>query len=439
MQWNLCGCSCKTDKISKVDFSGENVMNYLFMTDAYYPKASANGICVKKIVINLRNRGHRVFTISWDEDSEIRESSDDYTIKTYYVLRMPSVHLNSNIKKKIIPLCGAISHNLSPVSYWSYVCQYLRMAETIIKENNIDCVICAQFPFEAVYAGYLLKKRYPYLRFMTYELDFFSEASEGKLPLFVYRIRKKIYRAWYRKIYELTECVLYMEPHKLSYESENYYGFKEKFIGIFPPLLLNLESRIDRAERFDYQKAMQSHSNIKMLYSGVLLANVRPPFSCCRILAICNNSMPLHCDFFSRGECEDFLEEQARLYPGVFHPNGYVSQEELDEHMRNTDVLLSIGNAVSEMLPSKIFSYMTYQKPIIHFSQQEKDMAGDILKHYSYALVISNSMPDHEAAKCIAEFLQKFHTKEMLDYKILLKDFEMCTPDYTANIVEMHK
>ncbi len=412
-------------------------MNYLFMTDAYYPKPSANGNCVREIVKNLRKRGHRVFTISWEEDCQIQENTDDYTIKTWYVLRTPSVYLKSNVKKKLISLGGAISHNLSPVSYWSYVRQYLKIAKTIIKETDIHCIICAQFPFEAVCAGYILKKRHPNLRFMTYELDYFSEASEGNLPTFIYRFRKIIYKTWYRKIYKLTARVLYMEPHKLNYERENYYGFKEKFFGIFPPLLLDLELRTDQTERFEYQKVMKSHSNIKMLYSGVLLVNVRPPISCCRILAICNNSIPLHCDFFSRGDYEDFLVEQAQRFPGVFHPNGYVSQKELAECIRNTDVLLSIGNSVSEMLPSKIFSYMTYQKPIIHFSQQEKDMAADILKYYPYALVIPDNISDYEAAKRIVEFIQQFHTKHMLDYKTLLKKFEKCTPDYTADIIEM--
>lgn len=412
-------------------------MNYLFMTDAYYPKASANGACTREIIINLRKRGHRVFTISWDENSQTQENEDDYTIKTWYVLRKSSVYLNSNVKKKLIPLCGAILHNLSPVSYWSYVRQYLKIAETIIEKTKIDCIVCVQFPFEAVCAGYILKKRHPNLHFIVYELDFFSKASEGNLPLFVYRFRKMIYRVWYRRIYKLTERVLYMEPHKTNYERENYYGFKEKFIGIFPPLLLNPESRMQTTERFDYQKAIKSHSNIKMLYSGILLENIRPPFTCCRILARCNDSIPLHCDFFSRGDYEDFLAEQAQRFPGVFHTNGYVSQNELDEHLQNADVLLSIGNAVSEMLPSKIISYMTYQKPIIHFSQQENDMAGDVLKHYSYALVIPSNISDDEAAKCVIEFIQQFNTKNILNYKKLLKDLEICTPDYTTNIIEM--
>lgn len=411
-------------------------MNYLFLTDAYYPKPSANGACVREIVINLRNRGHRVFTISWDENSQSRESMDDYTIKTWYVLRAPSIYLNGTIKRKLISLGKVISHNLSPVSYWSYVHQYLKIAEMIIEKIDIDCFICAQFPFEAVYAGYILKKRYPNICFITYELDFFSEASEGKLPTFIYKLRKNIYRIWYRKIYKLTNCILYMEPHKQNYERENFYGYKEKFLGIFPPLLLKQESNSEIAERFDYQKILKSNSKIKMLYSGVLLSNVRQPFSCLRVLVICNNSVPLHCDFFSRGEYEDFLAEQAHLYPELFHTHGYVSQAELDKHMRNTDVLLSIGNYVSEMLPSKIFSYMTYKKPIIHFSQQKRDIAGDILKHYSYALVIPHNISDCEAAMLIIDFLKYFNRKDALDYQKLLKDFEKCTPDYVANIIE---
>lgn len=414
-------------------------MNCLFLTDAYYPKPSANGACVREIVMNLRKRGHRVFTISWDEDSQARENADDYTIKTWYILKMPTKRMKNSVKRKLVTLCGAVSHNFSPVSYWSYVRQYLEIAESIIKGSDIDCVICAQFPFEAVYAGYILKKRHPHLYFMTYDLDFFSEASEGKLPLFVYKIRKKIYRKWYQRIYKLTERTLYMEPHKTNYERENYYGFTEKFISIFPPLLLVQRSQIDTTERFSYHNAIKSHSSIKMLYSGVLLNNVRPPISCCRILTICNESIPLHCDFFSRGDFEGYLAEQEKQFPSVFHPMGYVSQDELNKHMRDADVLLSIGNAVSDMMPSKIFTYMNYRKPIIHFSQQENDMASDILTKYSYALVIPYNVSDLEAAKLIVDFLEKFHTRDLLDYDALLKEFEKCTPDYTSDIIEMNK
>ena len=101
----------------------------------------------------------------------------------------------------------------------------------------------------------------------------------------------------------------------------------------------------------------------------------------------------------------------------------------------NAQVLISIGNANTDMVPSKIFEYMATGKPIIHFYSTERDSCIQYYKKYPLSLLIKedNSYMQDNADRII-EFISKVLGKT-LQYKEVESMFPLNTPVYTVRII----
>jgi hypothetical protein len=73
---------------------------------------------------------------------------------------------------------------------------------------------------------------------------------------------------------------------------------------------------------------------------------------------------------------------------------------ELTEKIAEADVLVNIGNLVSTMVPSKIFEYMSYGKPIISTFDIENEPSAEYLCNYPLSILLDGkSSPEENAAK----------------------------------------
>ena len=108
-----------------------------------------------------------------------------------------------------------------------------------------------------------------------------------------------------------------------------------------------------------------------------------------------------------------------------------ISHDDVLEKIYNADVLLSIGNKESPMVPSKIYEYMSTGKPIIHFYFYDGDPCIEPLKRYGNALLIKDN--DKLSKDKIFEFLKNF---KQLECKDIEKMFLTSTPKYTVDLLK---
>ena len=106
----------------------------------------------------------------------------------------------------------------------------------------------------------------------------------------------------------------------------------------------------------------------------------------------------------------------------------------MEKIILNTDILVSIGNAVSNSLPSKVIDYIAYGKPIIHFSSQKNDVCKNYFDKYPLALVIDESAPVNHACDLIKEFIAENKGKKV-SYDTISKIFYRNEPQYSANMI----
>ncbi|MEE0800040.1 MAG: glycosyltransferase [Gemmiger sp.] len=79
--------------------------------------------------------------------------------------------------------------------------------------------------------------------------------------------------------------------------------------------------------------------------------------------------------------------------------------------LAGADVLLNLGNAVENQLPSKLFEYFAAGKPVLHLAMIENDPALPYLARYPLSLVLHRGQPD--AADRLAQWLDRVAGKRL--------------------------
>lgn len=121
-------------------------------------------------------------------------------------------------------------------------------------------------------------------------------------------------------------------------------------------------------------------NEVRLCYCGTLMSDIRNPEKLLQAFLMLPENYVL--SFYSKG-CEDIIERYKMMASDRILNNGRIMDStQYDEMIHSQDVLISIGNTVSNQIPSKIFDYCSYGKPIIHFINSKDDEIKNILKFY---------------------------------------------------------
>ena len=134
---------------------------------------------------------------------------------------------------------------------------------------------------------------------------------------------------------------------------------------------------------------MEPHNGLRCVFCGSLYPTLREPDFALELFAALN--VPnLTLTMAGRGWSP--FEESARkasavlgarfLRPGLLPPDKAAALE------AGADILLSLGNAFDNQMPSKLFSYFATGKPILHLAVTDTDPTLPYLAKYPLALVL---------------------------------------------------
>ena len=155
--------------------------NYLIICSDYLSSSDANGNCMRNIVTELVRRNNRVYVISEADTNGLILKSENTCV---YGVKRP---LFARFERKFGEYSGVTSAvrllraccvamlypNVSPLRS----IRVLKFAEELISSLDIHSVLCAYRPFESLYAGVRLKKRFPSLQVVGYHLDLLKAAN----------------------------------------------------------------------------------------------------------------------------------------------------------------------------------------------------------------------------------------------------------------------
>ena len=133
-----------------------------------------------------------------------------------------------------------------------------------------------------------------------------------------------------------------------------------------------------------------------------------------------------------RGQ-EDLIKRYSEEHlKGRLHYLGEKSTEECDNILADADILVNIGNTVQNQVPSKLFHYIGFGKPILNVIACEDCPTISYMKRYELSCTVKDVNDVFGEAKKVQQWIIDNYKKRIsLDKNKQI--FEDCTPEYISN------
>lgn len=411
-------------------------MNYLFLIDRHPPTTSANGICAERIMSELVKRGNTVHCVCYNADEVTGTSYQCHAIPQKLWDRLAQRYAKSQflfhkgififlrILYWIYRFC-ILSH--WPMNSFCTARNFYKKASEIIENEEITHLVAISYPGETLWTAKNLKNKYgKRIRAYLFPLDVTTEGKyDGtKLERFFSRIGgRRFLRSCTRK----ADRLLVLENAEGYFRKVFSAEDQEKFAVCGIPLL---EARDEQIPDKSFRRT------IECVYAGNLIYGIRNPIPLMDELEKCKIPEVDHINFHLFGKADQAIRSiwEGRYEYVRIIDHGWVDEDKLAEGIRDADVLINIGNTLCHLIPSKLFKYMSSNKPIIHQYFVEDDPCILYLKEYGNAFLFDQSTSNNSISidLGLCEFLAEAEQKDI----DLLSLFPRCTANYIADILE---
>ena len=381
----------------------------LCIVDYYNPIISTNANCADKIAAYFKKNGYVVDFLSYknnvnDKDIEILpDSSISFKLKPHTISFLEK-HKNYSswenvpvLQKKIVNLKAKLK------SLFKYKTEFQILnsitntdVKKLLKKANVNWEFCFAFslPIKNIIIGEYLKKQklvkkfYPFLLdpYVNINLDGFKKQNRKKRIKFV----NKKFRAA-DLVFEIDQVI---ERNKKFPFNESY---KQKI----------REFKIPTLEKLEVCNKSSQNKMPNLAYSGGFYEDIRNPKE--MLKAFSQIDLDYRFNIVGAG-CEniikDFCSKKIKFL-------GKKSHDECLRLCEKANVLVSLGNNVSGFIPSKIFEYIAFGKPIIHFYSINEDPVIDILNKYPLSFLFDLNNTDGSQVKDLQKFIKLNFRKQV--------------------------
>ena len=409
----------------------EIYMKILYILGAYKPRASANGLCSDNIIKNLILNGHSVTVLANKMHGVLDYEVNSEGIQIFRVRQRLSIRLKEwgEINCSGHPVRGKLAIFLAKtinklqlffsIAFWPTIStltnfRFKRKAIKLQKEIGYNMVISVYTPIESLKAGYNLKKKYPEITYIAYFLDSLSGGYGPKIFS-----NKTIRRRGMRvedKIFSVADKIILMKSSKNFYER-----FQEKYLSkmYFLDIPMLVKQEVKEANK------IRQNNVYKLLYVGSINLKIRNPYTLINILSVLDRE-DISCEFVGTIDCmwmfDDLKKKMGeRLIFSPFMPHG-----ELKKKFEVADFLVNIGNSITTMVPSKIFEYMSYGKPIIGTYDIVEEPSKKYLESYPESLLLFGKNNAEENVRLLSEFIEQSH--EIVSFETIKSIFKLNLP-----------
>ena len=393
----------------------------ILLLSSYFQSAhaTANGLCARSVRDALCKLGHHVTVICYASHQEGAGEPDVIEVGEKKELR----YYGSNIGVRIKSYTDSIRSLFRPYSDRKLKDAYKTAAVEVMHNKKIDMIVAFYFPLETLIAASELKAEYPDIKTVTYELDSMGDGISKNSAL--EGMKTKVFEHYVDRLYSHIDQIIVMRAHEAFWRQTHERHLRKVQIADIPMILMDTGPKGEIVCERDY---------FECIYAGLLDTNYRNPQYFLMLLSEINrDAIFLKAHFYSKGDCEETLKEVEEK-TGYLKTHGYVSKEILDCASERTSCFISLGNANSKSVPSKIFSYISKVKPIIHLSTQENDVCIDYFSRYPLALVLREGDGLEENAEKIRRFLANC-AERTVEVKGITETFRENTPSFSANLI----
>lgn len=167
-----------------------------------------------------------------------------------------------------------------------------------------------------------------------------------------------------------------------------------------------------------------------LTFAGAFYSAIRRPDEMLQILASLPKSYIVQ--LLGNG-CRGVIQEKSVLFKECkLIDRGMVNHKECLESIRNSNILINVGNKVTNQLPSKVFEYISFGKPIINIYYNENDLGLKYFRKYPLCFNISANNYDDKDIKALVRFCEENKNKS-LTYDQATVNLKECRAENVLN------
>lgn len=170
---------------------------------------------------------------------------------------------------------------------------------------------------------------------------------------------------------------------------------------------------------------------IRCVFAGHLYQNLRSPRYLLEMFSKFSNE-DIHLYFIGTGERQMLQKFESGVLSERLSYLGSMSADDCDSWYQSADILVNIGNSVSNQVPSKIFQYMSHGKPILSTSKMIDCPTRQYLEMYPLSYeIIETDIIDEDDVSTVQRWIED-NWKKTVPYEEVVRRFEKHTPEYVA-------
>lgn len=421
------------------------MLNIVVLAGEYYPYFSACSNCINNIAQELKD-GNRVTVIAgkndfslentYDYDGiEIIRISDNFTC--FHKWCEDKIKLSRNIlfklfyyillqlKRTIFTIRNLF--RIESIDYWQVrkmICELKKMQQN----KPIDIIIPVSAPYECIVAAVNFKAQNSTIKVIPFQLDHFAEANSIYKFGFLKILRYKRHVALEKATFQNCNHIFILPQLEAHYESDDFRKYRDKYKVVEHPLFKKHDN-LSCYEQLDY---LNNSQKINLVYAGSLDRKLRNPTYFLKTLERLSIKSNLCMHMYTFGNCGSILSDYQTVLKDMLVDHGRVPMETAFHAMDKADILISIGNNAKNEVPSKLFDYLSFGKPIIHFYYVDEDAYIEYLQPHPYALCLK--MEDkliEQNAKLFSEFCINYADKS-ISFEKLNELYYYASPQYIS-------
>lgn len=381
----------------------------------YYPNMSPTGRCAERYALLFANE-YDIDVISESQNGQEQRVEIPNGI-TSYTVSCRRVSLEKNARGVIRKVLHSFGSLLLLTNYLGNQRWYrkaaLRQLEIIHNESQIDVVWSICSPMAAICAASDFKKNHPEVRVCSYTVDPYSTPDRVRPIL---HTRKDMFEFEKSMLQRMDSVLLSEEVYNTRQELRTSIPSCKPLPYLMPPFEIGVNLP-------DESKALVG------VYAGSFYDKIRDPRFMLNVLSRLNRRA-FKLVLYSKG-CENVVDEYANV--DNIERHGLITPTQLAEEYRKADILIGVGNSVSDFLPSKTFEYIAQGKPIVFFNYKGRD-SKELMIH-PLALQLSDDMPVETACARLLEFCERVKS-ESINEEELASIYSKHSPSNIKQIIK---
>lgn len=401
-------------------------MRILIVTGSYYPNYSAVGVCAKNIADALIKRGHEVDVLANKTRIEdIPILLDGSSVYYYSTIEIDKRLTKSGLSLFLYRIQLYIKFVLSKVSIKRDVVTVIssHIASLLQKGNVYDYILPMVFPIEGLLGSLHVLNDLHVNQIKVVPVIFDNFVENPSLHRF--KLNRNCKRQRHLSILEsaLSQChhIIVMQHQQAYFNNLNMPSLSRTYFLehplLVPPVFNDIPS-----------------DAIELLYAGSFIKGYVESKGLCNMLRRIVSVRPdIKVQFCVMGNDTRRVSQLEKKYPKSICNNGYQSANNVKNFMAECGVFLCVAEKNGVQMSSKIFTYMSYGKPIILIYYNDNDVNLRILKKYPLLCAIKNTEIQQKIDEVI-RFIDN-NRGSMLNYLEVLDIYSEASPDVLCDYI----